>query len=119
MLGRHADTYASAAEVNVMRLEDWLGRIRVKPSRSIARYIGEVRSLANCLGESEVEITGSRLAHKILGGLGNEYKSQKAALRVRCLRRRRRGRLLIQLGSRWLPTLLTTEFPATKFWIIP
>lgn len=55
-----------------MRLEDQFGRAKMKPSQTIAQYIGEIKPFANHLREVGVEITGSRLAYKILGGLRYE-----------------------------------------------
>jgi len=77
-----AEKYASADLAHVLKVEDAFGKARQKPDQSISLWVSHMKSLANQLRAIGEDIEQNRVAHRILNGVGKEYRSTKASLRT-------------------------------------
>ena len=78
-----ATTFASKNATNVMRLEEALGSARKLPSQTMSEWISCVKSLVAQLRGVGVVLDNSKVANRILCGLGKEYESMRHALQAR------------------------------------
>jgi len=78
-----ANRYASNDVSNVMRLEEAFGQARKSAQQTMEQWIGYVMALATQLNSVGVDTPDNRIAHRILNGLGKEYRELKYSLRAR------------------------------------
>jgi len=77
-----AEKYASADLAHVLKVQDTFGKARQKPDQSISSWVSHMKSLANQLRVMGEDIEQNKVAHRILNGVGKEYRSTKASLRA-------------------------------------
>ncbi|XP_070035652.1 uncharacterized protein [Nicotiana tomentosiformis] len=75
-------TYANKSQAQIFGLWEQLSTLR-RNSRSIADFIGEIKSLADNLAATGSPLTSEELTIKVFSGLGPEYKKISAAIRAR------------------------------------
>ena len=78
-----AATFASKNSTNVMRLEEAFGSAKKVPTQSMSEWISCVKSLVAQLRGVGVILEDTKVANRILCGLGREYDSMKHALQAR------------------------------------
>jgi len=55
----------------------------MKLSKAITKVVVEMKSMANCLKEVEMQITLTKLTYKLVNSFVGEYKIQKTSFRTR------------------------------------
>ena len=76
-------TYASTNSTNVMRLEEEFGSARKRETQTMAQWISYMKTFVAQLRGVGVTIPGSKVAIRILNGLGEKHESMKYALQAR------------------------------------
>ncbi|XP_019263268.1 PREDICTED: uncharacterized protein LOC109241014 [Nicotiana attenuata] len=75
-------TYANKSQARIFGLREQLSALR-RNSKSIADFMGEIKSLADELAATGSPLTSEELTIKVLSGLGPEFKEISAAIRSR------------------------------------
>ena len=78
-----ATTFTSKNSTNIMRLEEAFGSAKKVPTQSMREWISCVKSLVAQLRGVGVILEDTKVANRILCGLGQEYDSTKHALQAR------------------------------------
>nr|XP_033511027.1 uncharacterized protein LOC117275818 [Nicotiana tomentosiformis] len=75
-------TYANKSQARIFGLREQLSALR-RNSKSIADFMGEIKSLVDELASTGSPLTSEELTIKVLGGLRPEFNEISAAIRAR------------------------------------